>query len=378
MPDPRTRQQVALLAARLMYSREESEYFTAKRKAARQLGLGPKTRPADLPSNAEVRDQVLALARLYERDDRLDRLRSMRFRALRLMRALARFRPRLIGSVLTGHIREGSDIDIHVFSDGIAAVTDVLEGLGLEPEVERKRVVKHNEARTFTHIRVVDDDPIELTLYPEAQVNYVFKSSITGKGMERASIAELEALLLEEEPDLDLDALDDSFDDDDDDRFERYRTLLRPLDRVMQSPKHHPEGDALYHSLQVFELARDARPFDEDFLLAALLHDVGKGIDPGDHVGAALSALEGAVSERTAWLIAHHMDAIAYNAGTLGARAKTRMARSEHFDDLLLLRELDDAGRVPGAEVGTIDEALEFLRSLDLDDEDDPDIPPPI
>ena len=375
MPDHRIRQQVALLAARLMYSREESEYYTAKRKAARQLGLGPRTRPADLPSNAEVRDQVLALARLYERDGRLDRLRSMRFRALRLMRALARFRPRLIGSVLTGHIREGSDIDIHVFSDGIAAVVDVLEGLGLQAEVERKRVVKHNEARTFTHIRVVDDEPIELTLYPESQVNYVFKSSITGKGMERASIAELEALLLDEEPDLDLDALDESAIEDDD-RFGLYRTLLRPLEQVMQSPRHHPEGDALYHSLQVFELARDARPFDEEFLLAALLHDVGKAIDPGDHVGAALAALEGAVSERTAWLIAHHMEAIAYNAGTLGARAKTRLARSEDFDDLMLLRDLDDAGRVPGAEVGSIDEALEFLQSLDPVEDEEPDHPP--
>jgi hypothetical protein len=38
MPDKRIRQQIALLAARLMYDRTESEYFTAKRKAARQLG----------------------------------------------------------------------------------------------------------------------------------------------------------------------------------------------------------------------------------------------------------------------------------------------------------------------------------------------------
>ena len=60
--------------------------------------------------------------------------------------------------------------------------------------------------------------------------------------------------------------------------------LLQPLEGVKQSPKHHPEGDALYHSLQVFELARDERPYDEEFLLAALLHDVGKAIDPADHV----------------------------------------------------------------------------------------------
>jgi hypothetical protein len=33
----------------------------------------------------------------------------MRLEALRLMRVLARFRPRLIGSVCTGHVRAGSD-----------------------------------------------------------------------------------------------------------------------------------------------------------------------------------------------------------------------------------------------------------------------------
>ena len=34
MADVRIRRQIALLAARLMYDREEKEYFTAKRKAA--------------------------------------------------------------------------------------------------------------------------------------------------------------------------------------------------------------------------------------------------------------------------------------------------------------------------------------------------------
>ena len=46
--------------------------------------------------------------------------------------------------------------------------------------------------------------------------------------------------------------------------------LLLPLERMRQNPKCHPEGDVLYHSLQVFDLACDAQPYDEEFLLAAL------------------------------------------------------------------------------------------------------------
>ena len=369
MADDRIRRQIAFLAAQLMYGRTESEYFTAKRKAAKQLGVEYRFRPGDLPSNREIRDQIQAMARMHEGPKRLETLRAMRLEALRLMRKLARFRPRLIGSVWTGHVRHGSDIDIHLFCDGLSLVTDTLDELALPYEVQRKRIVKYGEERVFTHIHVDDRFPFELTLYPEDKAHYVFKSSITGQAIERASIAELEAALLAEEPDADLDAEVERVEDHVD-RFELYRLLLQPLEGVKQSPKYHPEGDALYHSLQVFELARHERGYDEEFLLAALLHDVGKAIDPHDHVLAALQALEGTITERTATLIALHMDALAYRDGTLGARARARLEQSEEFEDLMLLRELDCRGRQPGAVVCELAEALEYIRELE-DESDD-------
>ena len=363
MADVRIRRQLAFLAAQLMYSRQESEYFTAKRKAAKQLGVEYRFRPADLPSNAEIRDQIQAMARMHEGPKRLENLLDMRVEALRLMRKLARFRPRLIGSVWTGHVRQGSDIDIHIFSDSQALVTDTLDEYALPYEVQKKRIVKHGEERVFTHIHVDDRFPYELTLYPEDKAHYVFKSSITGQGIERASIAELEQALKAENPEIDLDFEVERVEDHVD-RFEIYRLLLTPLEGVKQSAKYHPEGDALYHSLQVFELARDERGYDEEFLLAALLHDVGKAIDPADHVLAGLQALEGMITERTENLIALHMDALAYRNGTLGARARVRLQQSEDFEDLMLLRELDSRGRVPGAIVCEVAEALSYIRAL--------------
>lgn len=370
MADQRLRRQIAVLAAQLMYERLETEYFTAKRKAARRLGVEYRHRPADLPSNREIRDQIQATARIHEGEKRLVKLQEMRIAALRMMRALARFRPRLIGSVLTGHVRKGSDIDIHVFSDHPAHVTDAIDALGLEHRIEHKRIVKYGTERVFTHIHIEDRYPFELTLYPEDKAHYVFKSSITGKAIERASIAELEDTLRREIPGFDLEGelagIDERID-----RFEIYRMLLMPLEGVKQNPRFHPEGDALYHSLQVFERARDVRPYDEEFLLAALLHDVGKAIDPEDHVSAGLAALEGSITERTANLIAHHMEAIAYHAKTMGARSRVRLAHHEDFEDIMLLRELDDLGRVPGAEVPELDEALDFLRELVAENEGD-------
>jgi predicted nucleotidyltransferase len=363
MSDVRIRSQIALIAARLMYCREESEYFTAKRKAARQLGVEYRYHPGDLPSNAEIREQIGALAMLYEGDRRQENLLEMRLEALRLMRLLDAFHPHLIGSVLTGHVRKGSDIDLHIFSNHLSAITAVLEDHRLQYAVERKRVLKHNEERIFTHIHVSDRFNIELTLYPTEKINYPFKSSITGNLIERASIAELELLLKKAQPNIDLESAVERLDDHID-PFELYRMLLQALDGVKQNSVYHPEGDALYHSLQVFELARHRVPWDEEFLLAALLHDVGKAIDPADHVTAGLAALEGSITPRTEFLITHHMDALAYHNGTLGHRAKIRLRESEDFDDLMLLRELDTAGRRRGVVVCEIREALQFIREI--------------
>jgi hypothetical protein len=361
------RQAIALEAARLMYQRTETEYFTAKRKAAKRL-CRQSVKPEDLPSNAEIREQIQLFARLHEGDKRTENLRAMRLEALHLMRLLRAYKPRLIGSVMTGHVRKGSDIDLHVFTDSPNLVADVLENEGYQFDLERKQVVKHGESRVFTHIHVYARFNFELTVYAEDKAHYVFKSSITGKAIERASIRELEEFLQAEYPDLDLDnALENALQETSEivDPYPFYRMLLLPLENVQQSPKWHPEGDALYHTLQVFELAKDHRPYDEEFLLAALLHDVGKGIDRTDHVAAGLAALEGLITERTQFFIENHMLAQQYRDGTLGAKPRRALEASPDFDDLMLLRELDTAGRVPGAQVGTVDEALDYLKELE-------------
>src|SRR5207248_2272514 len=172
--------------------------------------------------------------------------------------------------------------------------------------------------------------PFELTLYAADQAHFVFKSSVTGKAIERASIAELEQFLAAEYPGIELDeALLEA--ESKIDRFQIYQMLLLPLEQVKQNPAYHPEGDVLYHSLQVFNLARDERPYDEEFLLAALLHDVGKGIDPHDHVSAGLQALDGLITDRTKFLIEHHMQAQEYRAGTLSAKQRQKLKASPDF-----------------------------------------------
>ena len=141
-----------------------------------------------------------------------------------------------------------------------------------------------------------------------------------------------------------------------------FRMLLERLEQVEQDPEFHPEGDALYHSLQVFELGRDAQPYDEEFLLACLLHDVGLGIDRRKPVEAAVRALANLVTERTLFLIENRHAVTEY---LLTGQVPRSLRRSESFEDLVLLARCDLDGRVPGAEVPTIDEALEYIAGLE-------------
>ena len=64
-----------------------------------------------------------------------------------------------------------------------------------------------------------------------------------------------------------------------------------------------------------------------------------------------------------------HMDALEYKSGKLGARIRRLIESSEHFEELMLLRELDTQGRVSGAIVGTVDEALDYLKELARENE---------
>ncbi|MBC7964939.1 MAG: HD domain-containing protein [Fuerstia sp.] len=229
-----------------MYSRNQTEYYRAKLKAAKRLCKG-WVKPAELPTNAEIRDEIQRMANLFEGSSRFDRLREMRVEALRVMRLLARYRPKIIGSTFTGHIRHGSDIDIHVFAASTEPIESCLDAEGFDYRVERKVVRKHGE----------------------------------------------------------------------------------------------------------------------EFQLAALLHDVGKGLDADDHVGSGLEALEGHITPRTAWLIEHHMEAHQIRDRTIGFRAHQRLKASPEYETLLLLSECDRNGRVPGAKVPELDDVFDSLRDLE-------------
>ncbi len=155
------------------------------------------------------------------------------------------------------------------------------------------------------------------------------------------------------------------------DRFEAISQLVRLLETVRLDPAEHSEGDLLEHSLRVFAWLHERQPFDEELLTAALAHDVGRAIDRGDAVAAGLEALAGSITPRTAWLIEHLPEAHGHAAGTLGHRARRRLAAHADFECLLALAEADRKAAAAGASGLALEDAIDILRALEADEEED-------
>jgi predicted HD phosphohydrolase len=149
-------------------------------------------------------------------------------------------------------------------------------------------------------------------------------------------------------------------------------SLLDALDGIQQSPQYHPEGDALFHSLQVFELAR--RQTDDPVLwAAALFHDVGKAVDGPFHDEVGADLLEGLLPARAVWLVRHHLDLLKD-----GRLTRRRYHGTAALRDLEQLRRWDLGGRRPNARVISLDDAFDLLLAADLEADDrsfDPDEP---
>lgn len=357
----KVRRQIAWEAARLVFLEHEGPLARAKQLAARRL-LGSEFSSADLPSDAEVRDELEALAALSRPPEPTEKLRQMRLWTLRLMRRLGPFSPRLVGRVLAGDVGAHSRVSLLLFSEDAEAVAQVLHEEHWPFTAQRVESWQLPEAERVMRFEVEATFPVELTVLPAGPRGLALAARLGVKATDCASIAELESLLAREYPPEAMQGAPPAAHSPD--RFAVYRSLLAPLEAVQQDRQRHPEGDALYHSLQVFTLARQSQPYDEEFLLAALLHDVGKAIDPQDHVAAGLDALEGFITPRTAWFIEQHPAAQQELEGTLGVRARRRLRQSPDFDLLLELARCDRLGRKRGALVPDLDEALAYVREL--------------
>jgi len=165
--DSDLKRRVAREAATLLYFGAEKEYKQAKDKAAQTMGTH------FLPSNLEVALELDKVAEENEGEKRLERLVEMRREALQTMQLLSAFCPVLIGSVWRGTIKQGSDIDIAVYTDEPQQLLNVLKAGGIKiSRTSWTTINKHGVTMPSFHI------------YAETQAKHGLE--ITARGLEEA------------------------------------------------------------------------------------------------------------------------------------------------------------------------------------------------
>ena len=189
------RRALAQEAARIMAEHGIRDFLVAKRKAAERFGVSDGA--ALLPKNSEIEDALAAYQRLFGGASHLQALHAQRSAALSAMRYLREFEPRLVGAVLSGTATEHSGVQLHLFADRAESVTLKLIDRGIPHEVTERRVKLNAERiRAFPGVRFeMDDQSIEVTVFPPEGIRQAPVSPVDGRPMRRANALEVEALL---------------------------------------------------------------------------------------------------------------------------------------------------------------------------------------
>lgn len=126
--EARDRAQIAAVAARLILEHGISDWSLAKRKASHQLMLDAR---AALPGDDEVEEALAAHQSLFGGADQAESLARMRGEALRWMRELAAWSPRLTGGVAAGWAGDHNEIRIELVVDDAKTVELALVNRGV-------------------------------------------------------------------------------------------------------------------------------------------------------------------------------------------------------------------------------------------------------
>jgi hypothetical protein len=192
------RARIAATAARIMAEDGIDDFALAKRKAARQLGAAETEA---LPANDEVEAELRAYRALYQPEEHALRISELRRIALDAMRALENFHPYLTGPVLKGTAGRYAEIELQLFPESAKEVEIFL--------LERRIPYATHEGRRFSGDRAHamgvlslawQGAPIKLSVFDPRDERLALKTSQAGRVMDRAGVAEVEALLREGEP----------------------------------------------------------------------------------------------------------------------------------------------------------------------------------
>lgn len=198
--EQREREMIAQECARIMLDEGVTDYAAAKRKSTQRLMLDGQV---NLPSNAEIEAAMLERRRLFADEDELAELQSLREAALKVMRRLVGFEPRLVGAVLKGTTGLGARATVHVFAETAEELLFALMDRGLRyREAERTHRCGGAQQVRPSAILSVDGAEVEMVVFPLDGLRQAPQSPVDGRPMRRADVREVARLVESELADL--------------------------------------------------------------------------------------------------------------------------------------------------------------------------------
>ena len=192
------RQQLAHEAARLMAEGGIRDYHTAKLKAAQRLGIHDD---ASLPRNREIEDALREYQRLFLGSNQPFEVRRRREAALNALEFFRAFDPRLVGATLDATADTNSEVALHLHCDDADAVPRWLDehGIPVQSRSRHLRLDRQREGDFPVWLFSAEDLSFDITVLPADVLRQAPLSGVDGKPMRRASLAQLCALLADEE-----------------------------------------------------------------------------------------------------------------------------------------------------------------------------------
>ncbi len=192
------RQQLAHEAARLMAEGGIRDFQMAKLKAAQRLGIHDD---ASLPRNREIEDALREYQRLFLGTDQALEVRRRREAAVNALEFFRQFDPRLVGASLEGTADINSDVSLHLHCDDVDAVLRWMDehGIPAQTRSRRLRLDRQRDGVFPAWVFSADGMSFEITVLPTDVGRQAPLCSVDGKPMRRASMAQLRALLADEE-----------------------------------------------------------------------------------------------------------------------------------------------------------------------------------
>jgi len=190
------RSELAEIAARMIAVDGVSDYLTAKKKAADQLGI---TQLKHLPSNREIEAALINYQRLFQSDTQPGTVKKLRECALEAMDFFQAFNPYLTGSVLKGTATAHSTVHLIIYWDSPEDIDRLLIDHSMPYElVDRTTRFKQDEELIHPCYQFLARNiKIAATVFPLKRINQSPLSPTDGKPMERANTMRVKQLLAE-------------------------------------------------------------------------------------------------------------------------------------------------------------------------------------